>query len=62
MKCKIAAEIEPSEMKELCEEYGLHSIVDLFIPDEILDEIKTSDIVENVVRRYDFNVYNILEE
>ena len=59
----ISKVISEEEMKELCEDgYGLDNVINLFTSDEILDNIDTSDIVECVVRRTDFDVYNMLEE
>lgn len=52
----ISKVISEEEMKELCEDgYGLDNVLNLFTPDEILDNIETSDIVANVARRPDFD-------
>ena len=52
----ISEVISEKEMRELCEDwYGLDKIINLFTPDEVLDNIETSDIVENVARRPDFD-------
>lgn len=55
----IVAAISPTEFMELCEKYD---ILTEFTADEILDGIETSEIVENVVRQPDFDVFYMLEE
>lgn len=58
----ISKVISEKEMKELCEDYGLEQVINLFTSDEILENIDTSEIIENVVRKYDFDVSAMLEE